>query len=110
MTRASLRPVRLAEALSKRTLLLGVIVLAIGAALLVIGFLATTGPPFQAKYRIDVAVPADGPVLRRGQAVRIGGRLAGIISEVRPRRGGGSAPRAARPGPARAAACRPAPR
>ena len=80
-----------AEVVAGRPMLLGVLVLAVGAFLLIVGFLATTGPPFQEKYRLTVTVPGDNPTLRPGQAVRIGGRLAGLVSEVEPdRKRGGS--------------------
>ena len=68
---------------------LGLIVLAFGAFLAYVAFQATTGPPFQAKYELKVEVPSDAPVLRTGQAVRIGGRLAGLISDVEPDRQNG---------------------
>jgi ABC-type transporter Mla subunit MlaD len=84
-----MRPVRAADALSRHPLALGALVLALGGFLLVVGFLATTGPPFQASYRVQVGVPADAPVLRPGQAVRVGGRLAGLISDVEPDRAHG---------------------
>ena len=72
--------------LDQRQTLLGLLVLAIGAFLAYVAFQSTTGPPFQAKYEINVNVPTDTPVLRRGQAVRIGGRLAGLVSKVTPNR------------------------
>ena len=85
------RLVRGADAASRRPMLLGMVVLAVAAFLLVVGFLATTGPPFQEKYRLRVTVTGEDPVLRTGQAVRIGGRLAGIISDVQPDRRRGRA-------------------
>ena len=70
---------------------LGIVVLAIGAFLAYVGFSATTGPPFQPRYEIAVDVPAGSPVLRRGQEIRIGGKLAGLVSSVDPdREDGGS--------------------
>ncbi len=84
------RIVRGADAVARRPTLLGVLVLVVGAFLLVVGFLATTGPPFQEKYRLKVAISGEDPVLRSGQAVRVGGRLAGLISDVKPDPDGGA--------------------
>jgi ABC-type transporter Mla subunit MlaD len=63
---------------------LGLAVLAIVAFLAYTAFQATTGPPFLPKYRVTVKVPSDAPPLRRGQAVRVGGSLAGLINDVSP--------------------------
>ena len=91
MARRTRRAAHAAEVVAGRPLLLGVLVLALGAFLLIVGFLATTGPPFQEKYRLTVSVPGDNPTLRPGQAVRVGGRLAGLVSEVEPDRERGGA-------------------
>ena len=57
-----------------------------GAFLGYVAFISTTGPPFQSKYELKVNLPADAPVVREGQAVRVGGKLAGLISQVEPDR------------------------
>jgi phospholipid/cholesterol/gamma-HCH transport system substrate-binding protein len=77
---------RLTARLDRRQTLLGVLVLAIGAFLAYVAFQATTGPPFQTPYKINVTIPNDSPTLRVGQAVRIGGQLAGLISGIEPDR------------------------
>ncbi|MEA2348884.1 MAG: phospholipid/cholesterol/gamma-HCH transport system substrate-binding protein [Thermoleophilaceae bacterium] len=77
---------RLTARLDRRQTLLGVIVVAIGAFLAFVAFQATTGPPFQVPYKINVTVPSGSPTLRVGQAVRIGGQLAGLISHIEPDR------------------------
>jgi ABC-type transporter Mla subunit MlaD len=77
---------KLTARLDRRVTLLGIIVLAIGAFLAYVAFQSTTGPPFSARYQIKVTVPNDAPTLRKGQAVRIGGQLAGLISTVEPDR------------------------
>lgn len=82
---------RLTSRLDDHVTLLGLIVIGIGAFLAYVAFISTTGPPFQSKYELEVKVPADAPVLREGQAVRIGGKLAGLISEVEPDREDGGA-------------------
>ena len=80
-----------ASRLDDHKILLGVLVAIVGAFLAYIAFVSTTGPPFQSKYQVQVEVPADAPPLRVGQAVRIGGKLAGLISAVEPdRENGGS--------------------
>lgn len=97
------RVTRLAERFNDHTLLLGFLVAAAALFLAYIAFASTTGPPFQSAYRINVDVPPDrpsefdgerqgsAPPLRVGQAVRISGQLAGLISEVEPNRETGGA-------------------
>ena len=63
---------------------LGLAVLALGAFLAYTAFKATTGPPFLPTYKLTVKVPAGAPPLRAGEAVRVGGSLAGLINEVKP--------------------------
>jgi ABC-type transporter Mla subunit MlaD len=63
---------------------LGLAVLFVGAFLAYTAFKATTGPPFLPKYRLTVIVPSDAPSLRKGEAVRVGGSLAGLITKVTP--------------------------
>ena len=88
-TRSSKLNQRVSGAASKlddHKLLLGILVAVVGAFLGYVAFVSTTGPPFQSKYQIEVQVPADAPPLRVGQAVRISGKLAGLISDVEPDR------------------------
>lgn len=68
---------------------LGILVALIGAFLAYVAFVSTTGPPFQSRYQVKVEVPGDAPPVRIGQAVRIGGKLAGLISDVEPDRDNG---------------------
>ena len=84
--RLNQRVSKMTAGLDDRKTPLGLLVLAVGAFLAFVAFISTTGPPFQSKYQIEVSVPADAPVLRAGQAVRIGGKLAGLISAVEPDR------------------------
>ena len=77
---------RAAGKLDDHKLLLGAIVMVAGAFLAYVAFVSTTGPPFQSRYQIKVQVPGDSPPLRIGQAVRIGGQLAGLISGIEPDR------------------------
>ena len=87
----SARVSKLTSRLDSHRALLGIAVLAVGVFLAYLGFVSTTGPPFQGKYEIKVNLPADAPTVREGQAVRIGGKLAGLISGVQPDRAEGGA-------------------
>jgi phospholipid/cholesterol/gamma-HCH transport system substrate-binding protein len=84
--RLSSRVARFTSRLDRHRTLLGVLVLGVGAFLAYVAFVSTTGPPFQGRYELKVNLPADAPVVREGQAVRVGGKLAGLISEVEPDR------------------------
>jgi ABC-type transporter Mla subunit MlaD len=85
-TRLSAGVARFTSRLDSHRTLLGIIVLGIGAFLGYVAFISTTGPPFQPKYELKVNLPSDAPVVREGQAVRVGGKLAGLISDVEPDR------------------------
>lgn len=97
-THLNQRVTRAASKLNDHTLLLGFIVGGVALFLAYIAFASTTGPPFQSAYRVNVEVPPDRPTefqgseqgsappLRVGQAVRISGQLAGLISKVEPNR------------------------
>ncbi len=85
-SRLSTGVARFTSRLDQHKTLLGLLVLGIGAFLGYVAFISTTGPPFQSKYELKVNLPADAPVVREGQAVRVGGKLAGLISEVEPDR------------------------
>ena len=90
-TRVSARVAKFTSKLDDHRTLLGIIVLGVGAFLAYVAFISTTGPPFQPKYELKVNLPADAPVVREGQAVRVGGKLAGLISHVEPDREEGGA-------------------
>lgn len=85
-TRLSARVANVTSRLDRHRTLLGLVVLGVGAFLGYVAFVSTTGPPFQPKYELKVNLPADAPVVREGQAVRVGGKLAGLISQVEPDR------------------------
>jgi ABC-type transporter Mla subunit MlaD len=87
----SRRVARLTERLDRHRLALGILVAAVVAFLGYVAFVSTDGPPFQSRYQVVVEVPADAPPLRAGQAVRIGGKLAGLVSSVEPDPKGGGA-------------------
>jgi phospholipid/cholesterol/gamma-HCH transport system substrate-binding protein len=70
--------------LDRHRLALGVGVAAVGLFLAYIAAVSVTGPPFQERYRVTVTVPRDAPILRKGDAVRVAGRLAGFVTAVEP--------------------------
>ena len=73
-----------AQRLARRETLLGLIVAAIGLALAVVAWQSVNGVPFQNRYRIQVEVGADSPILKEGDSVRVAGRFAGLITDVEP--------------------------
>lgn len=75
------------QRLARHKLLLGVIVAAIGAALAVVAWESVNGVPFQNRYKVEVEVPADSPILKEGDSVRVAGRFAGLITDVSPDNG-----------------------
>lgn len=65
-----------------RELRLGLLVLAVIA---VVGWLSTVainGLPFTSPYTVRVALPANGPIVSRGDDVRVGGRRVGTVRAV----------------------------
>jgi phospholipid/cholesterol/gamma-HCH transport system substrate-binding protein len=72
------------QRLAQRKMLLGLIVAAIGAGLAVVAWQSVNGVPFQNRYRIEVEVPAESPILKAGDSVRVAGRFAGLITDVEP--------------------------
>jgi len=72
---------------SGRTLLLGYVVAAVGLALAWVAWESVNGVPFQNRYEVKVEVPADAPILKQGDSVRIAGRFAGLITEIEPEGG-----------------------
>lgn len=76
-----------ARRLERRRTLLGLIVAAIGMALAYIAWISVNGVPFQDRYELNAVVPASSPIVKEGDAVRIAGRLAGLITDVEPHEG-----------------------
>ena len=84
-TRTIARSLRkLADKLANRPLLLGCVVAAVGALFAWVAWSSVNGVPFQDRYKIEVVVPSDSPILKEGDAVRVAGRLAGFITGVEP--------------------------
>ncbi len=65
----------------------GVVVAIIAAALGWLAWDSTNGVPFQPRYKLQAIVPSSAPIVKPGDAVRIAGRLAGIVTGVAPRDG-----------------------
>jgi ABC-type transporter Mla subunit MlaD len=70
--------------LERRELLLGLGVAAVGLLMAWVSWASVDGVPFQDRYEVKVEVPADAPILKDGDTVRIAGRLAGLVTEVEP--------------------------
>ncbi|HEX2127683.1 MAG TPA: MlaD family protein [Solirubrobacterales bacterium] len=67
-----------------RELLLGIVVAIVGGIMALVSWQSVNGVPFQDRYEVKVEIPADAPILKDGDAVRIAGRLAGFVTEVEP--------------------------
>jgi virulence factor Mce-like protein len=63
---------------------LGLAVAAVGVVLAWVAWASVNGVPLQDRYEVKAMVPADAPILQKGDAVRIAGRLAGIVTGVEP--------------------------
>ena len=61
---------------------LGLLVAAIGAVLAYIGWASVNGIPFQDRYELNAIVPRSSPIVQEGDAVRVAGRLAGLVTGV----------------------------
>jgi ABC-type transporter Mla subunit MlaD len=70
--------------LERRTTLLGLGVAAVGLLLGWIAWSSVNGVPLQDRYEISAIVPRTSPILKEGDAVRIAGRLGGLITAVEP--------------------------
>ncbi len=78
---------RFAKRLEGRELLLGLVVAAIGAVLAWVAWSSVNGVPLQQRYEVNAVVPADSPILKPGDSVRVAGRFAGLVTEVEPYEG-----------------------
>jgi phospholipid/cholesterol/gamma-HCH transport system substrate-binding protein len=67
---------------ARRELVLGGVVLALIALVAILSTTAINGSPLDSPYAVRVALPADGPILKRGADVRIAGRRAGTVRAV----------------------------
>lgn len=86
--RARPRPLRRSvESLARRTMLLGVLVAAVGGLVVILAAISANGIPGQQHYTFQTTLPGDTPPLKVSDQVRIAGKLAGAVSkiEIRPR-------------------------
>jgi ABC-type transporter Mla subunit MlaD len=97
MTEHSKPPGRLQRAIydtTKRleghTLALGLVATAVGLFFAWIAYSSISGVPFQDRYEVKVLVPSDSPIIQKGDAVRVAGRLAGLVTDVQPGEEAGS--------------------
>ena len=70
-----------------RELLLGIVVGIVGAIMGLVAWQSVNGVPFQDRYELNVEIPADAPIIKDGDSVRIAGRLAGFVTDVEPHEG-----------------------
>lgn len=71
-----------AQRLEHRSLGLGLLVLAVAGVITYLSIVAINGIPFSDPYRVRIETPADAPLLKDGDEVRIGGQRAGQIRRV----------------------------
>lgn len=70
--------------LEGHTIALGVAATVVGAFFAYLAWASISGVPFQDRYEIKALVPSDSPILQNADAVRIAGRLAGLVTDVEP--------------------------
>ena len=87
-----MRPAQLIYSATRRaeghTVALGLLVAAIGLAMAVVAYQSVNGVPLQKRYALNAVFPGNSPVVAKGDTVRIAGRLAGLVTEVEPYKGG----------------------
>src|SRR3954470_10579414 len=71
-----------AERLDRHHLSLGIAVAALAVAAAVISVMAIDGLPFANPDRVRAIVPADAPIVRPGDEVRVGGQRVGEVRDV----------------------------
>jgi ABC-type transporter Mla subunit MlaD len=72
----------LSERLAGHPLGLGIAALIATAVVAYASWVVTEGVPFLQKYSLKAVLPADGPVVRKGIEVRVGGERAGKVTDV----------------------------
>lgn len=68
--------------LERQAVMVGVAVLAVVAVITYLSIIAINGVPFTNPYKVSVVLPADAPLLKDGDDVRIAGQLAGAVRAV----------------------------
>lgn len=78
---------RATKRLEGHTIALGLLVAAVGLAMAWVAWESVNGVPLQQRYELNAVIPTEAPVLAKGDVVRVAGRLAGIITDVKPYKG-----------------------
>jgi ABC-type transporter Mla subunit MlaD len=93
-TRGVRPPGRVSQVISRattrigsHTLALGFAVAAVGALLAYVAWSSVNGVPFQDRYTLRAMLPEGSPIVAKGDAVRIAGQLAGLVTDVEPEDG-----------------------
>jgi ABC-type transporter Mla subunit MlaD len=73
--------------LEGHTLALGLAVAAVGVLLAWVAWSSVNGVPLQGRYTLKALMPDGSPIVSDGDAVRIGGQLAGLVTDVEPSHG-----------------------
>jgi ABC-type transporter Mla subunit MlaD len=89
---------RTGRRLEDHRLAAGLAVSAVGAVLAWVAWASVNGVPLQPRYQVHAVVSADAPIVKPGDAVRIAGRLAGIVTGVDPHHGSREVTMDLRPG------------
>ncbi|WP_040601054.1 MlaD family protein, partial [Patulibacter medicamentivorans] len=76
----------------RRDLLLGLLVVAVLAAIAYLSTVAIDGGPLSDPYEVRISVPGDAPLLKDGDDVRIAGQRAGTVRRVAADRSRGGRP------------------
>jgi ABC-type transporter Mla subunit MlaD len=82
MTERRFSPNLWAERSARHPLAIGVVALIFMAALAYASWVIAEGVPFLEKYSVNAVVPTTGPIVRKGDEVRIAGQLAGKVTKV----------------------------
>ena len=73
--------------IQRHPLAAGLVVAAFSAVLAWLAWASTNGVPLQSRYELHAIVPGSAPIVKAGDAVRMAGRLAGIVTDVEPHDG-----------------------
>lgn len=76
------RRLRIGERLEGHELVLGLLVLAVAALISYVSIIAINGVPFSQSFRFRAEVPANAPLLKDGDEVRIAGQRVGQVRGV----------------------------
>ncbi len=75
---------KVSRRLQGQTMALGLVACVIGAFFAYLAWASINGVPFQDRFQFKALVPSDSPIVQNADAVRIAGRLAGLVTDVEP--------------------------